>query len=626
LFNYFQVLPKKPRLQDTESAQEQEQFQKEKEGEEKESQHKKQERIKRERKEEPPSKRPKPLEEAKENPSSPLNSHKKRQQLSTDEQKKRVGFWNETTEVIANEFWLPTRDSLQELETLDGTYLQALARNCWFHAPAKQGPVPESYLNLARLMERRVEEVENFHKKNGIDPARKNQRIKKRNNSNKTCYKKEGKTKKPPAGKARKIRLYPNKEEREKLSQWFGAARWTYNECCTAVYKHGMPFKLKVLRNFAVNQDSLKARNLDWLFNTPRDIRDEALRDFLKAYDACKAKGNNFKLEPRKKKESESIVIPHRGWRPRKNGKVVKNSTNTYQFLKKIKSSEPLPRDLKYDSRLKKTKDGRYYLCIPRPLQPRTENQGQQLKEVVAIDPGVSTFAATYDTTGLVTEWGKQDIEHIIRICIQIDRIKSQIAKKDYHNRRERLVLEKRMGKKSTRIQNLVTDIHHKFAKWLCLNYRYVLLPIFSTQDMVCKAQRRINSETARKLLTWSHYKFRMRLLDKAREYPWCKVIICDEHYTSKTCGKCGFIHKDLGTRKDDPKLRKQRIFRCPGCKNEFDRDLNASRNILLRFLTKALIVREKQNPQKEGGVRGKTRRRDLALNAGAKLQKKPRS
>jgi hypothetical protein len=113
------------------------------------------------------------LEEAKDNPSSPLNSHKKRQKLSTDNQKEYVGFWNETTKVIANEFWLPTRDSLQELETLDGTYLQALARNCWFHAHAKQGPVPESYLNLARLMERRVKEVENFHKKNGIDPARK---------------------------------------------------------------------------------------------------------------------------------------------------------------------------------------------------------------------------------------------------------------------------------------------------------------------------------------------------------------------------------------------------------------------------------------------------------------------
>jgi putative transposase len=121
------------------------------------------------------------------------------------------------------------------------------------------------------------------------------------------------------------------------------------------------------------------------------------------------------------------------------------------------------------------------------------------------------------------------------------------------------------------------------------MNYHYVLLPQFETQQIVCRKQRKINNKTARLLSTWSHYKFRQRLIEKAREYPWCKVIICDEHYTSKTCGFCGTIRWDLGGRK---------IFRCYKCNYACDRDINASRNILLRYLTKPLRSGEQTAPQ----------------------------
>src|SRR5690348_11678055 len=42
-------------------------------------------------------------------------------------------------------------------------------------------------------------------------------------------------SKKPPAGKALRIRLYPNSEEKQKLLKWIGTARWTYNQCLAAI-------------------------------------------------------------------------------------------------------------------------------------------------------------------------------------------------------------------------------------------------------------------------------------------------------------------------------------------------------------------------------------------------------
>jgi putative transposase len=78
-------------------------------------------------------------------------------------------------------------------------------------------------------------------------------------------------------------------------------------------------------------------------------------------------------------------------------------------------------------------------------------------------------------------------------------------------------------------------------------------------------------------MLTWSHVRFRQRLLDKAKQYPWCKVVVTEEPYTSKTCTNCGWVHL---------KLRASKEFKCQQCKVVLDRDSNGARNIILRYLT----------------------------------------
>lgn len=99
-----------------------------------------------------------------------------------------------------------------------------------------------------------------------------------------------------------------------------------------------------------------------------------------------------------------------------------------------------------------------------------------------------------------------------------------------------------------------------------------VTLPVFETSRMVRKGvRRRLTSKTARAMCTWAHYRFRERLLSKAREYPWCRVVLTEEPYTSKTCGACGWLHHGLGSDK---------VYRCgsPTCGAVFDRDLNGAR------------------------------------------------
>jgi len=160
--------------------------------------------------------------------------------------------------------------------------------------------------------------------------------------------------------------------------------------------------------------------------------------------------------------------------------------------------------------------------------------------------------------------------------------------------------------KKLDGIKNKVNEVHRKLAVWLCENHRVILLPKFDTQRMISKLDRKIGRKTARGMCTWAHYRFRQTLINKATLYPWCKVIICDEAYTSKTCGQCGVLNH---------KLKGQKVFRCGSCHYVADRDISAARNILLRYLTRNDINSgcQEGHPMLPGACSGMTNCRKCA-------------
>ncbi|CAG8703828.1 11196_t:CDS:2 [Gigaspora margarita] len=337
---------------------------------------------------------------------------------------------------------------------------------------------------------------------------------------------------KPPAGKVRRIHLFPTQEERMKLRKWIGTARWTYNRCLIAVKEE----------------------------ETPYDIWDEAINDLLKGYTSNFAtKHENFKMKFCSKKDSQqSIAILSKHW-----GRSGR-SRGEFLFLHKMNSAESLPKQLGYDSHLVMNRLGEFYLCIPELLKIRAKNQGPLFLEnqekggsgVIALDPDVRTFMTGYDPSGMAIEWGKNDVNRIYRLCHIYDRLQSkQDMIHGKGNKCKRYRLRRVMLRIHKRIRCLVHECHCKLTKWLCENYCAIILPEFCAQRMIRHGQQCI-----------------------AHEHPWCRIILCTEEYTSKTCGFCSYIHHKLGGSKK---------FCCPKCKMELDRDINGARNILLRYLTK---------------------------------------
>jgi putative transposase len=387
-----------------------------------------------------------------------------------------------------------------------------------------------------------------------------------------------------------KIRLYPTKAQRILLNKMFGTHRAIYNKLVESSREDCYKLKTSELvkKYRPISQKHSLANYLpDYHLDVPEEVMDSTFRDFTKAlkssmalFKALRAKDKKTSFPElkfkSKKANSSSVEIRTRFVKTLDEG-LVRFYPRYFGFSKTegFMIKEEIP-ELQFSVRLQRTRDERFYLCIPRV---KTFEQTSSSR-VCAIDPGVRSFITLYDPDGMTL--GVDDVkEYIFRRCLTIDRLISKRTKET--SKRKRYRMNKRLTKSFNRVKAMIADMHHKLSSWLSKNYKEVLLPSFQTSDMTSK-QKRISSKTSRTMLTWSHYKFK-KMLEYKMERSGGKMIECEEHYTTKTCSCCGRINRNITS---------QKIFTCSECGLTMDRDVNAARNIYLKnehLLTCALRV-----------------------------------
>jgi transposase len=212
---------------------------------------------------------------------------------------------------------------------------------------------------------------------------------------------------------------------------------------------------------------------------------------------------------------------------------------------------------LHYDS-----KTGIYSLFVPRLEE--TIASLAETDSFVGIDPGVRTFMSCI-SADKAFQFGTDIYCKIYKILTKIDNINSEDITQDDKNKKTRRHYKK--------ITNMVDDMHWKIISYLTDNYEKIYIGKLNMKDVVSNETSNISAMTKRVGLMMRHYQFRQRLVFKCRS----KRINCievDERYTSKTCSKCGNYKKDLGSNK---------IYNCDKCGIKMERDINASRCILLK-------------------------------------------
>lgn len=297
----------------------------------------------------------------------------------------------------------------------------------------------------------------------------------------------------------------------------------------------------------------------EWAAAVPYQVKKIAVEDAYKAFsNGCKKwrdTGEPFRLRFRSRKNpKQSCFIPSSALG--KNGVYPRIAGN-------LERAEEWPEDSR-DSRLV-CEYGRWHCLVPHRIAFNpTENQGR----VVAIDPGIRTFATLYANDG-AAKVGEADYFAIIRRCLALDDLISRMAKATSRKRRR---LKKAANKLRCRIKNMVDELHFKLVRMLLNTFDVILLPTFETSQMVQKAIRKIRAKSVRSMLTWRHFQFKQRLKAAAVRIGKKVIDVC-EAYTSKTASWNGEM-KQIGGAK---------IIKSAGV--VMDRDLNGARGIYLRAL-----------------------------------------
>ena len=211
---------------------------------------------------------------------------------------------------------------------------------------------------------------------------------------------------------ARKIRVYPTKDQRQILKLWFDSARWCYNE--TAARLKADPqlrASWKALKTDIINAVPQRLKE------APYQVKSIAVRDACKAMSDVKRR--NKELGPGLPAE-EYHQLGFRSRKAPKQGCYIPKTAVTefgayFTILGNLRMTENLP-EQHGDSRLT-LHNGQYHLAVTMPAR---RHPGETQARVVALDPGIRNFLTWFSETS-TGHIAPRDFGRIQRLCQHLD-------------------------------------------------------------------------------------------------------------------------------------------------------------------------------------------------------------
>lgn len=363
--------------------------------------------------------------------------------------------------------------------------------------------------------------------------------------------------------KSRKIRIYPTQQQKILFKQWFGVARKFYNETLT-IYKNGSD---KVWHK--VYQDIAEQnKEHDYIKAVPCQIKNRAVYDYRKALSINKMKakrsGKPFEMKFKSKKNpKQSCYIPKT---------AIKSSGIYHTIAGKLKMTERQWFENEEIKACRLTLEfGKWFIVIPREMKttPIDNQEG-----VVAIDPGIRTFATYFSTEGYFGKLGQGAFDRILKLNLKIDKLISKLSKEtDKHKKSN---LKRSIFNIRFKIRNLIDELHWKTIKFFTSRFKVIIFPPFNVSEMVKKSKRKLSKKVVRSMNCFRFYEFKERLKLKCKENG-ITFVESSEAFTSKTNSFTGELIENLGSKE---KFMFNNI--------SIDRDINGARNILIRAMRDA--------------------------------------
>ena len=375
--------------------------------------------------------------------------------------------------------------------------------------------------------------------------------------------------------KAYKIELNPSEEQKIKIHQTIGVARFVYNFYIAynkEVYEKegkfvsGMGFSKWLNNEYIPNNPSMK-----WIKDvsskaTKQAIMnaDKAFRDFFKGTKGFpnfkKKKNQDVKAYFPKNNKTDWAIQRHR----------VKIPTLGWVRLKEYGY---IPTNSVVRSGTVSQKADRYYVSIL--VEEEDKEVSRTNNEGIGIDLGIKEFAICSNGYKFKNINKTSTVKKVEK---KLKREQRKLSRK-YENLKIR---NKKEGGKATQrnIQKQVIKVQKLHQRLTHIRRDYINKTIFSIikqkpsyitiEDLNVKGMMK-NRYLSKAVAQQKFFEFRKKLASKCKEKN-IELRVVDRFYpSSKTCSQCGSIKKDL-------KL-KDRIYKC-SCGLIIDRDFNASMNL----------------------------------------------
>lgn len=368
----------------------------------------------------------------------------------------------------------------------------------------------------------------------------------------------------------KKIMLLPTEEQEIKFKKFSGTARFVYNLMIEKEKEYYSKNNSYLKENeFRKELTKLKqTEEFSWLKEISSNVIKIAVKDCNDAFIKFFKKVAKFPKFKTLKNSKMSFYV---------NYETLKKTQKGFkgEKLGEVKTKEPLPNISKDEhyTNPRITFDGKYwYLTVG--YKAKDNNAIKNSKEIIGIDLGIKDFA--------VLSNGK--IYKNINKTIKVKRLKRKLKIKQKQLSKKILIAKKENRKLSNcknflKLKNQIRLIHRKLSN-IRLNYLHQI-----TSEIVKTKPSKIviedldvsrmlkNRHLSEKISEQNFYKFREILTYKCKLNN-IELVTADKFYpSSKTCSCCGHIKQDL-------KL-KDRVFKCPTCGFEIDRDLNAAINLV---------------------------------------------
>lgn len=352
--------------------------------------------------------------------------------------------------------------------------------------------------------------------------------------------------------RSHKIRMYPNKAQEAQLWCVVGAARFAYNwgletwENWYNDYKDGKTDKKPSA--FGLSNRWTTERP-DWAENITRCAQVRAFTNLGLAYTAFwkglskqpvfKKRGvcrDSFYIDnTRGALQNKKFRIPNVGWISLAENLRIKGKINGYHIS---------------------TYGGKWWVSVNVDALPPTKIISNS---VVGVDVGLKTPGYASDNTFV-----SLPTETILKLQKRLKLSQRRLSKKKSKSKNYSKALIRKQ-KIQQKLNDLRTDLTHKFTTTLTKNHSTVVVETLSIETMIEKAPT--------KAIRRSYGNSLMYELHRQLKYKANCVIQADRYFPStKICSQCG--------NKKDEMPTSLRTYRCSNCGSTLDRDYNAALNL----------------------------------------------